>query len=58
MALNLKYSVFTDADTEKIDKTFDTNVKGLLLCAQEAIKYMIQNSVEGHVININRYLSI
>ncbi|KAK7601685.1 hypothetical protein V9T40_009126 [Parthenolecanium corni] len=42
-----------DADTEKIDKTFDTNVKGLLLCAQEAIKYMIQNSVEGHVININ-----
>lgn len=38
-----------------ITKSFDTNVKGVLLCSKEVMKLMIDNSIDGHIININRW---
>ncbi|XP_065203842.1 farnesol dehydrogenase-like [Planococcus citri] len=42
-----------DVSDEEITKTMDVNFKGLLLCCQEAMKIMIKNQVDGHLININ-----
>lgn len=48
---------YLDVDDENISQTLNVNVKGVLLCCKEAMKCMIQNNVDGHIININRYLS-
>lgn len=40
------------------DKVFNTNVKGLLLCAKEALKYMTGNYIQSHIVNINSVASL
>ncbi|KAK7586024.1 hypothetical protein V9T40_003900 [Parthenolecanium corni] len=35
------------------DVVFGTNVKGSLICTQEAIRSMEENDIEGHVITVN-----
>lgn len=39
-------------------ETLDVNVKGVMLCARRAISSMNKHRVDGHIININRYLRI
>ncbi|XP_065206078.1 farnesol dehydrogenase-like [Planococcus citri] len=41
-----------DAKSEDIDSVFNTNVKGIILCARQAIKIMRKNSTEGHIVNL------
>ncbi|XKL59227.1 hypothetical protein PGB90_000243 [Kerria lacca] len=40
------------------DKIFSTNVKSYVLCANEAINIMTNNSIAGHIININSIVSL
>ncbi|XKL66951.1 hypothetical protein PGB90_010371 [Kerria lacca] len=46
-------STLLEVDDEGVSNTLDTNVKGLLLCAKEVLKFMIKDTIEGHIININ-----
>lgn len=39
---------------EDFSRVFDVNVKGLCLCANEAVKLMTESSIGGHIVNINR----
>lgn len=41
-----------DAGSEVIDSVFETNVKGTILCARQAIKVMRKNHTEGHIVNL------
>lgn len=43
-----------ETTSENIDNTLDTNIKAVLLCTKEAVKNMTNNSIDGHIININR----
>jgi len=42
-----------DGKTEDFKTVLDTNILGLTIATREAIKNMITNNVDGHIININ-----
>ncbi|XP_065206063.1 farnesol dehydrogenase-like isoform X2 [Planococcus citri] len=41
-----------EISSSAFDSVFDTNVKGLVFCAQQAIKIMKENSIRGHIVNV------
>lgn len=43
----------SDVNATIFDKVFDVNVRSLQLCCKKAVQSMVENSVEGHIININ-----
>ncbi|XP_065203984.1 uncharacterized protein LOC135834075 [Planococcus citri] len=49
-------SLLSEISSDGFDKLFNTNVKAVLLCSKEAIKNMVDNSIAGHIININSVL--
>ncbi|XP_065222292.1 farnesol dehydrogenase-like [Planococcus citri] len=49
----LSSTYLADITSELIDDSYNTNVKSVLLVSKEVIKNMVENSVEGHIININ-----
>ncbi|XKL59226.1 hypothetical protein PGB90_000242 [Kerria lacca] len=40
------------------DTIFNTNTKGLVLCAKEVLDVMVDNSIAGHIINIDTIASL
>lgn len=54
-AAKLKYmNILTEEDnTKDVIETINTNLTGLILCAQEAYKSMAKRDVYGYIININ-----
>jgi len=56
MAISCSY--FPDGDPKLFREVFDVNVMGLTICTQQALKLMKESGVDdGHIININRYIS-
>ncbi|KAF5293564.1 hypothetical protein FQA39_LY03049 [Lamprigera yunnana] len=51
----LSFSSLIGANAQVLRDTMDTNVYGLCLAAREACKNMQENSVDGHIINMNSY---
>ncbi|XP_065222423.1 farnesol dehydrogenase-like [Planococcus citri] len=49
----LKPSLLKDVTGEMISQVFDTNVKASILWAKLVVQSMKNNSIEGHIININ-----
>ncbi|XP_065203983.1 uncharacterized protein LOC135834074 [Planococcus citri] len=49
----LKPSLLKDVTGEMISQIFDTNVKATILWAKLAAQNMTNNSIEGHIINVN-----
>lgn len=45
-----------DGSAEDLRNTFDVNVIGLYTCSREAIKIMKENTIAGHIVNINSIL--
>ncbi|CAG9761102.1 unnamed protein product [Ceutorhynchus assimilis] len=45
-----------DGDYQKWKTTVDTNILGLCVATREAIKYMKEHEIEGHIIHINSIL--
>ncbi len=43
---------FLDKTEEAWDSTMDTNLKGLFFALQAEAKYMIQNQIPGHIVNV------
>lgn len=41
-----------DCSTEEMKKTFDTNLLGLFVASREVAKNMMENGVNGHIVNI------
>lgn len=44
---------FLDGDPANFKQVIDTNIFGLVLCCNLAIKQMRENDIEGHIVNIN-----
>ncbi|GLV36692.1 uncharacterized protein CBL_02473 [Carabus blaptoides fortunei] len=42
-----------EGKTEDWKKIFDTNILGLCICTREAAKSMKENTIDGHLVNIN-----
>ncbi|XP_018325331.1 farnesol dehydrogenase-like [Agrilus planipennis] len=49
----LPYTSLIDGETDKWKQVLDVNILGLCLCTREAIKNMICNKVDGHIVHIN-----
>ncbi|XP_065206064.1 farnesol dehydrogenase-like [Planococcus citri] len=47
----LRHTPIHEMTSEVFDSLFNTNVKGLVLCARQAIKSMKENSIQGHIVN-------
>lgn len=45
-----------DNNIKDLKAMMEANVIGLCICTKEAIKSMKTREVDGHIININRYL--
>lgn len=44
---------FFDITEEEYDKVMDTNVKGVFFACQAVSRYMIDNNIQGHILNIS-----
>jgi glucose 1-dehydrogenase len=44
---------FLDLSTEEINRTFDTNLRGYFLVAQQAARHMVKDHVKGRIVNIS-----
>lgn len=43
---------FFDIKEDDYDKVFDVNLKGVFFICQKVSKYMIENKIKGHIVNI------
>ncbi|KAF6200057.1 hypothetical protein GE061_006357 [Apolygus lucorum] len=49
----VKHHLISSGDIDEIKTIYDTNVMGVTVCSQLAIKSMYRNNIEGTIININ-----
>lgn len=49
---------FPNTDEEEYDRVLDTNLKGMYFISQEVAKYMVENKIEGNILNITSSSSL
>lgn len=49
----IQQTTLINGSTEKWKKTFNINVIGLCITTREAIKIMIEENIDGHIVHIN-----
>lgn len=50
--------LFPNTDEEEYDRILNTNLKGMYFVSQEVAKYMVENKIEGNILNITSSSSL
>ena len=50
--------LFPNTSEEDFDSVVETNLKGMYFISQEIVKYMVNNKIEGHILNITSSSSL
>ena len=50
--------IFPNTDEEEYDRILNTNLKGMYFISQEVAKYMVENKIQGNILNITSSSSL